>query len=206
MLLKSGHILGLSILLSIVAAPLALAESAATPPAAGSEQLTADQQQMVMQFQQHQQKMQQLQQQLGEIQQAAMKKNPKLEEQQEDYRQLVLKTMRDNGAKPEQKIEKLESLQAKVQDDSLSEDKRRAAYMEFQQENQSFTQAQRQAMQSSKVQEAQQNLNQAILTAMIDHNPQTEGLIMQMQQAQQQMMQIRQRAMSSVAPTGGGHP
>jgi uncharacterized coiled-coil DUF342 family protein len=189
----------------LLTGPFAQAQQAGESPAntpSAAQQLNPEQQKMLQQFQQARQQTQQLQQQLGEIQKQTLAENPKLMKQQEAFRELLIDTMRDNGQQPEKKLDELESLQAKIQDNSRPEQERQQLFRKFQQQNQVFAQAQREALQTESVQEAQERLNKAILTAMKDQNPKTEQLIQKMNQARQQMMQIRQEAASYATQPG----
>jgi hypothetical protein len=189
----------------LLTGPVAQAQQAGESPAntpSAAQQLNPEQQKMLQQFQQARQQTQQLQQQLGEIQKQTLAENPKLMKQQEAFRELLIDTMRDNGQQPEKKLDELESLQAKIQDNSRPEQERQQLFRKFQQQNQVFAQAQREALQTESVQEAQERLNKAILTAMKDQNPKTEQLIQKMNQARQQMMQIRQEAASYATQPG----
>lgn len=171
----------------LLAAPLAQAQQP-TPPGATGQQPTAKQQE----FMQVRAELQQLQRKLGEIQQKVLKSNPDLQQKQEDFRDLMMSTMKDQGATPEADVNKLKTLQAELQKKDIPKDKRQRLIKEFRETNMGLQQAQRQAMQEKEVQEAQKSLNNAMLTAMVDADPKTEELLSQVRQARQKLMQIRQ--------------
>ncbi len=185
-------------------APLTQAQQPAPPGAAGPQGGAGRQAgPKEQEFMQIRAELQQLQQQLGQIQEQVLENNPELQRQQEDLRNQVMETMKEQGAKPEQDINKLKTLQAELQNEELPEEKRQEKIQEFRETNMSLQQAQHQAMQDEDLQKVQQSLNDDMLTAMVDANPETEKLLSQLQQARQKLMQIQQEIQGG---GGGGAP
>ncbi|MEX2523360.1 MAG: hypothetical protein WD750_00225 [Gammaproteobacteria bacterium] len=181
-------------------APFAIAQQPAPPGAAGQQQASPQQQE----FMQLRAELQQLQQQLGEIQEQVLEDNPELQEQQEDLRNMIMETMKEQGATPDEDINKLKTLQAELQKEDMPEDKRQRLIQEFRETNMGLQQAQQQAMQEEELQQVQQSLNDAMLTAMVDANPETEKLISQVQQTRQKLMQMQQEIQRKMQGGGGG--
>lgn len=199
--LAPSTILAVAVLLG---APLAQAQQP-TPPGATDQQPNAKQQE----FMQIRAKLQELQQELGKIQEQVLDNNPELKTQQEEFRDLMMSTMEDQGATPEEDINKLKTLQTELQNEEIPEDKRQQLIQDFRETNMGLQQAQQQAMQNEEVQEAQESLNDAVLTAMVEANPETEQLLSQVREARQRLMQIQQEVQGGGppgAPGGGGPP
>lgn len=171
------------------AAPIAPAQQPTPPGAAGQQQPNPMQQE----FMQVRAELQQLQEQLGEIQEQVLQNNPELQQRQEDFRDLVMTTMEDQGANPQGDINKLKTLQAELQKEEIPEEKRQKLIQDFRQTNMELQQAQQEALQDEKVQEEQKSLNDDMMTAMVDADPQTETLLKKVEQARQKLMQIQQR-------------
>lgn len=185
----NGHLLRSAALVSamLLAAPLAQAQQPAAPGAAGAGQPSPAQKE----FMQTRAQLQQLQKQLGEIQQKVLDENPDLQQQREDFQKLVMTTMKDQGATPQEDVNKLKTLQAELQKEDLPKDKRQRLIQEFRDTNMALQQAQQQALQNKQVQEARKSLNNALITAMVDADPETEKLLSQVKQARQRLMQIQ---------------
>jgi len=172
-----------------LAAPATSAQQQPTPPGAAGQQPNTMQQE----FMQVRDELQQLQQQLAEIQEKVLQNNPELQQRQEDFRDMVMDTMQDQGADPQGDINKLKTLQAQLQNEEIPEDKRQELVQDFRQTNMELQQAQQKALQDEEVQEAQKSLNEDMMTAMVDTDPKTETLLKQIEQARQKLMQIQQR-------------
>lgn len=172
------------------AAPITPAQQPAPPGVAGQQQPSPLQQE----FMQLRTELQQLQKQLGEIQEEVLQNNPELLERQENFRKLVIATMEDQGANPQDDINKLKTLQAELQKEEIPQDRRQKLIQDFRQTNMKLQQAQQETLQDETVQEKQKSLNNDMMTAMLDADPQTEMLLKKVEQARQKLMQIQQRA------------
>lgn len=134
-----------------------------------------------------QMELQQIQQRLAEVQQAALENNPGLQQQREELEDLVIRKMEEAGYDPDSSMETLESVQAGMQDESLSDQERQQMLQEAQQAQQDLQEAQQVAMQDDEVVEAQQAFQNDLMEAMRAEDPETDELIEEFQQIQQEM-------------------
>ncbi|HEM45964.1 MAG TPA: hypothetical protein ENO23_02860 [Alphaproteobacteria bacterium] len=185
---------------SLMAAALVLALAsglarAQEPQGGGEPELTEEQRAQVEEFRQTRAEMMQVQQQLAQIQQSAVQARPELQEKQQEFGQLMMAEMKRQGHAPEEDLAELRALQGKLRNPETPEGDREALMSRLQAKAQAFQQAQQEAMQNPDVQKAQQELVQAITTAMREDNPQTEELLKQLQEKQRKLIQIRNEAM-----------
>lgn len=163
---------------------------------------------LMQQVQQKQAEIQQLNQQLAQIQQATIEANPELAEQRDELLSNVDEQMAEAGHDPEASREKIGDLQEQLQGDELSPEENQAVSKELRQEQSSLQQAQSQAMQDESIQTEIQDLNEDLVAAMRERNPETGELISQLQTAQQEYQALMQRAMQQQqgGPRQGGGP
>lgn len=148
--------------------------------------------------QEAQKKVMELGQRLNQIEQKAVEANPELKEQREEFQDLLMETMKDQGAEPQKRIDRLEEIQPKLSEAQGEE--RQSLMQEFRQEQQSLMQAQRQAMQQEEVKQARQELQENTFNAMKEENPETEQIIKDLRAAQQEAMDAR----GGMSGGGGG--
>jgi len=172
-----------------------IAEAQEAPAAGGEPQLTAQQRAQLEEFRQVRAEMMQVQQELAQIQQSAVQARPELQAQQQEFGQLMLQEMKRQGHTPEEDLAELRALQGKLRSPETPEGDREALMSRLQAKAQEFQQAQREAMQNPEVQKAQEQLVQAITTAMREESPRTVELLEQLQQKQRRLVQIRNEAM-----------
>ncbi|SFD49186.1 hypothetical protein SAMN05660831_01774 [Thiohalospira halophila DSM 15071] len=153
--------------------------------------------------QEAQKKVMELGQRLNQIEQKAIEANPELQEQREEFQDLLMETMKEQGAEPQKRIDRLEEIQPKLSEAQGEE--RRNLMQEFRQEQQSLMQAQRKAMQQEEVKQARQDLQENTFNAMKEENPETEQIIEDLRSAQQEAMNAR-GGMSGGGNRGGGMP
>jgi len=172
--------------------------------------LTAQQQpgpgqpgELLQQVQQKQAEIQQLNQQLSQIQQNTIEANPELADKRDALMSSVDDNMAESGHDPEASREKIEDLQGQLQSGELSDEESQSVSQELRSEQNSMRQAQGQAMQDPEVQSQVQSLNQELIAAMREQNPQTDELISQLQAAQQEYQALMQQAMQK---HGGADP
>jgi len=184
--------------LTALIAALALSATAAAqqPAAQGGAGLSQGEQQALMQqLNAKRQEIQQLNQKLMTIQESAMEANPDLEQQREDWVALVDTKMKEAGHNPAQSREKIQGLQAQLQEDELSQEESQAVAQQLRQEQGSLQQAQREILQDEQVKSERTALNQQMIEAMQEQNPRTDEIIAQLQAAQQDYRAIAQQAM-----------
>jgi len=162
---------------------------------------------LMQQVQQKQAEIQQLNQQLAQIQQATIEANPELADQRDELLANVDEKMAEAGHDPEASRDKIEDLNEQLQGGDLSADESQSVSQELRQEQSSLQQAQSQAMQDEAIRTEMQSLNENLVAAMREQNPQTDELIAQLQSAQQEYQALMQRAMQQQGgPQQGGGP
>lgn len=195
--LSVGAAVAFAVLAGAVAAQQAPQQSA--PPAA-SQAPAGD---LLQKVQQKQAEIQQLNQQLAKIQQETIEANPELATQRDDLLELVDTKMTEAGHDPDASREKIEDLQGQLDSGELSDEETRSVGQELRQQQSSLQQAQGQAMQDQQVQQEIQQLNEELVAAMREQNPQTDELIAQLQTAQQEYQALMQQAMQQQGGNGG---
>jgi len=136
-----------------------------------------------------QKKVMELGQKLNQIEQKAVEANPELQQQREEFQSLLMETMKEQGAEPQKRIDRLEEIQPQLS--QAQGEERRNLMQEFRQEQQSLMQAQRQAMQQEEVKQARQELQENTFNAMKEENPETEQIIKDLRSAQREAMNAR---------------
>lgn len=150
---------------------------------------------LMQQVQQKQAEIQQLNQQLAQIQQETIEANPELADQRDELLANVDDKMVQAGHDPEASREKIGELQEQLQGGELSDEESQSVAQEIRQEQTTLQQAQGQAMQDEAIRTEIESLNEGLVAAMSEQNPQTEQLIAQLQSAQQEYQALMQRAM-----------
>lgn len=175
--------------------PKAEAPAAATAP----HGMSPEQAKQIEQFQALQNEARELQQQLGAIHEATLKANPELQQQRDDLEALIGGKMREAGSDPDKDMEKIQGLQAKMQDQNLPEAEREQHFREFSKTVESFQAAQEKVMQDKDVQAAQEKMENDTMAAMMKQDANTEKLIAQVREKQEAMMAIRDQLMPPAA-------
>lgn len=114
---------------------------------------------------------------LQAIRDEAVTANPSLQEQSQAYEDQVEQAVNDSGYDIEAGREKLKEMGGRFQDEDLSQEERQELAAKFQAERRKMQQAQQQAMQREEVVAAGRKLQEDILTAMKEQDPQTEALM-----------------------------
>jgi DNA repair exonuclease SbcCD ATPase subunit len=159
--------------------------------------------QLLQQVQAKQAEIQQLNQELQQIQQSTIEANPGLADKRDQFMSMVDDKMSASGVDPDASRAKMEDLQGQLESGELSEQESQAASEELRKEQASMRQAQGEAMQDPEVQEQIQSLNEELLAAMREQNPDTDNLISELQTAQQEYQTLMQQAMQE---HGGADP
>jgi len=146
---------------------------------------------------------QQINQKLVEIQENTIATHPELGNKRDALMASVDDKMIEAGHDPESSRDKIENLESQLEQGELSQQESQAVTQQLRSEQASMRQAQGQAMQDPEVQAQVQSLNQELVAAMREQNPQTDELITQLQTAQQQYQTLMQQAMQN---HGGGNP
>ena len=135
-----------------------------------------------------------VQQRLKQIQQDTLQAHPELKKQEQSFNDLLVSEMKSKGHTPKKDLAELEKLQARLQGGEVAESERQALMSDFQEKMIAYRKAQAQAMQTQKLQKAQGDLMDAMLTAMKAQDPQTEQLIQQMTQKRQELERMMESA------------
>jgi chromosome segregation ATPase len=156
---------------------------------------------LMQQVQQKRAEIEQLNQQLMEIQENTIEANPELATQRDELISFVDEKMAETGYDAEAARGRIEKLQGEMQSGDLSAEQEQQHRQQLRQEMTSMQQAQGQVMQDEEFQAKRQALNENLVSAMQEQNPQTDELISQLQTAQQEYQQLAQQAMQQ---RGGG--
>ncbi|WP_405231230.1 hypothetical protein [Lentisalinibacter salinarum] len=144
---------------------------------------------------------QQLNQQLMQIQEKTIEANPELAKQRDDLISFVDEKMAETGYDAEAARGRIEELQGEMQSGELSAEEQQQNRQQLRQEMTSMQQAQGQIMQDEEFQAKREALNENLVAAMQEQDPQTDELISRLQTAQQEYQQLAQQAMQQ---HGGG--
>ncbi|NIR58709.1 MAG: hypothetical protein GWO02_03900 [Gammaproteobacteria bacterium] len=160
------------------------------------------------QLQQLQQKMGRLQKRLTEIQKQALDSNPELAQEREAFRTLLADKMREQGHDPQASVQRMKDLKGRLNNDEVEGQERRQVVRELRQEGQAMRQAQHQALQDQEVRAARSDLNESVVSAMNEQDPETQELIAEYKKTRQELRQLLQSAMPKAGPGGprGGSP
>lgn len=135
--------------------------------------------------------MQEMQQRLSQIQRQAFENNPQLQEQAEELENLFIRTMEDAGYDPENGLDRLDAIQARMQDESVTDDERQAMLEEAQEIQMELQEGQQVAMQDQAVIDAQTEFEEDLMDAMRAEDPETDELISRFEQMQQQQQPMQ---------------
>jgi chromosome segregation ATPase len=156
---------------------------------------------LIQQVQAKRAEIQQLNQQLMQIQESTIEANPELAQQRDDLISFVDEKMAETGYDAEAARGRIEQLQGEMQSGELSTEEQQQHRQQLRQEMTSMQQAQGQIMQDEEFQAKREALNENLVAAMQEQNPQTDELISRLQTAQQEYQQLAQQAMQQ---QGGG--
>jgi AcrR family transcriptional regulator len=183
------------------AQPQAPAPSGAEPPPG----LTPEQIEQLETLRQKRAELMEVKQRLDQIQKDVMDADPELRSLEDAFAEVLKDEMTRMGRKPDEEVAELRVLQERLQGEELPDAERQVLWGEFQEKAGSFQAAQRQALQSPRVREAQTELRDAIVAAMQARDPETEALLARMESVREELKAMHQRAMGGHAGMGG-HP
>ncbi|NIX11201.1 MAG: hypothetical protein GWN05_06585 [Gammaproteobacteria bacterium] len=144
----------------------------------------------MQELQEVQQELRAVGQQLGRIQRQALQADPKLQEQQSEYRTLLLSTMKGNGHKPEADIARLNEIEGQLKAEGVPDEERRQLITEYRRTSAGLQQARQEAMQDGTVRAAAGALSEAVLTAMREQDPKTDELLGRMEELRERARRI----------------
>lgn len=132
---------------------------------------------------------------LKQIRQEAVAANPELGEQSREFQDQIEQAMDESDYDVEAGQEKLQEMGKRYKSGDLSEEDRQKLATEFQAERQKMEQAKQEVMQQEEIRTQGAELQEDILTAMKEHDPQTEDLLQRLRELRQEL-----QAMQSGAP------
>lgn len=158
--------------------------------ATGAANAQPDQEQMkaMLQTRQH---LDQVEQQLSKIQEETMSAHPELQKKQDEFKALLMSTMRDKGYKPQEDMKRLGELRQKLRSRGLQAKERNDLIAEFQQKSSRLRKAQEEAFADAKVKKAQKDLQDAVVAAMKKKDPNTSKLLKEMDEAKAKLDKLR---------------
>ncbi|MGC9456403.1 MAG: hypothetical protein ACP5DC_02665, partial [Halothiobacillaceae bacterium] len=121
--------------------------------------------------------------------------SPEIQSMREDLENKVAERMRSEGVRPNEVIAELEGIAGKLDAGVEDEAERQALIEDFESKRAQFLSVQRKALEDAEVQQAQQALQETVMTAMVDAEPKTEQMIEDLQQKQRELQEMQQRAM-----------
>lgn len=136
-----------------------------------------------------------LQNRLSLIQEKTMEAHPELQKQEQAFLDLMMAKMTSSsGGSPKDDLVAIEKLEHKLRSEDTPDGERQALMAEYQEKAMAFRTAQVEALKDPEVQKAQGALRDATLTAMKQQDPQTEQLMQQLEQKQDEMKQMLEAA------------
>lgn len=135
--------------------------------------------------------MQEVQQRLSQIQQRAFENNPELQTQAQELEDLFMRTMENAGYDPEGGLNRLQDIQARMQDEGVTDQERQNMLEEAQQIQMELQEGQQVAMQEEAVIDAQARFEEDLMDAMRAEDPETDDLLARFEQMQQQQQPMQ---------------
>jgi len=151
-----------------------------------------------------QMRLMEIQQRLMAAQEQAFEANPQLQEQQEALEDLMIEKMQAQGFDPEARMATLDSLREQSQTPDLSEDQRQQMMVRAREAQQALQEGQAAVMQDSTVVAAQQALQQDVMTAMREQEPELDSLLDEFQALRMQMQMRQGQGMPPAQPPSEG--
>lgn len=160
----------------------------------GQNSLQDGQQAPMKALQQYRQEIQKINEYLFEIQKSTLEANPEIARQREQLIERVDAEMQESGLAPQATRERIQSLRQQLQTGELSQEESQAVTQELRKAQGSLQQARQQAMQNEEIRQEQQELSENLVTAMIERQPDTEQLLVELQRARERYRSILQNA------------
>ena len=184
----------LAAVLGAVGAGTALAQpmmQGGAPAGAGGGEAAA----LVQQLQEKRNRLDELNEQLMALQQQAIDANPDLASEREALQDYVEAGMKDAGYNVAEGRERMEDLQADLEDDSLSQGEQQESRQALRAELGEMREAQQQVMAGDEFKEKRNALNEGVLAAMEEQNPEVRTLLAELQRAQAEYQLMAQQIM-----------
>lgn len=140
-------------------------------------------------------------QQLKKIHDKAIKNNPDLAKQQEQFQNQAKEAIKKQGYDVDSGQEKMQSLAKKLQSGDLSDDKRKEVMQQFQEERQKMVKARDKALSQPEIKKAGEKLEKDTIEAMKKEDSKTEQLMNEMDSMRDKLQQSAQQQQQQ---QGGG--
>lgn len=149
------------------------------------------------------QKYRETSQQLRRIRDEAVATNPELEEQSRTYQERIEQAMSDGGYDVDAGQEKLRKMGERYKNEDLSQEERQKLAGEFKAEREKMQQARQQAKQKEEIRVSGQALQESIIVAMKEQDPQTEELLQRLRKLRQKLQAMQSSGDGPAASQGG---
>jgi chromosome segregation ATPase len=147
-----------------------------------------------------------LNQQLMQLQEETVAANPELADEREALQAHLESGMKEAGYDVAQGRTRIETLQSELESGELSPEKQQENREALRSELGDMRAAQGEAMENAEFKSRRQSLNEDMLAAMQEQNPEAEALIQDLQVAQREYQMLAQQAMQQREGGQGGMP
>lgn len=147
-----------------------------------------------------------LNQQLMQLQEETVAANPELADEREALQAHLESGMKEAGYDVAQGRTRIETLQSELESGELSPEKQQENREALRSELGDMRAAQGEAMENAEFKSRRQSLNEDMLAAMQEQNPEAEALIRDLQVAQREYQMLAQQAMQQREGAQGGMP
>jgi len=161
------------------------------PGAAGAGDATV----LMQRLQEKRDRLDELNEQLMALQQQAIDDNPDLASEREALQDYVEAGMKDAGYNVAEGRARVEDLQAAMEDDSLSTSEQQESRQALRAELGEMREAQQQVMNGDEFKEKRNALNEGVLAAMEEQDPEVRTLLAELQRAQAEYQLMAQQIM-----------
>jgi DNA repair exonuclease SbcCD ATPase subunit len=139
------------------------------------------------QLEQAQVRLQEVYEQLMAIEQDTMANRPDLQQEQQELERLAIATMEEMGHNPKQNVERLEEIRDELQEGPADTEQLQTLLQDFEEQRMQLAAAQQEALQNQELREAHIEFQGKVLEAQRERHPQTDALIEELLQLQQQL-------------------
>jgi len=180
---------------SAQAQPLGGQGSGAMGGGAMGHELSPEQQAFVQEFLKKQGELNRIQERLAQVEQQVVENNSEVQALRSDLEGKVADRMREAGVEPDSIIDELQGIAGKLDGGISDEAERNSLIQEFETKREQFLSAQQRALQDAEVQATQEKLQDTVLTAMKQIEPDTESMLDQLRAKERELQEMQLRAM-----------
>ncbi|HBO14174.1 MAG TPA: hypothetical protein DD491_15405 [Halieaceae bacterium] len=161
---------------------------------------------LMQRLQEKRDRLDELNEQLMALQQQAIDANPDLASEREALQDYVEAGMKDAGYNVAEGRERVEELQAELEDDSLSTGEQQESRQALRAELGEMREAQQQVMNGDEFKAKRNALNEGVLAAMEEQDPEVRTLLAELQRAQAEYQLMAQQIMQQQQGGAGAPP